>query len=198
MRKIVIQSILLGLLLILNLSGCALPTTEEISTSVPETAAKPEVSHALSPAQDQPADATARQVAEARIDYVVDKEDLKAITGASDYQYIELEGDVIGGSFWSDTSAMLTIEFRIHLGGGMDLLEDYRTAANPQSRVWLESPMWDTAIYYEIGDWDAEIVALRGEDCYAVCFVPSAYSAWSAPELGAALMELLIASASDW
>ena len=170
--------------------------TEEISTSVSESSALPEVFYAPSPVPESLTDATPRQVTEACIEYVVDTEELKAITGVSAYQYTEREGDFISGSFWSDVSAMLTIEFRIYPEGGMDLLEDYRTAANPQSRVWLESPIWDTAIYYEIGDWDAETVALCGESCYVVSFVPSAYPAWNAPELGTALMELLIASAS--
>lgn len=195
-RNTILSALLPALLLMLSLSGCALSSTEETATPMPEPAAKPAASDALSPTPDPAGEAAPRQTGKTGIDTMIDIEELKAVTGASGYQYTDLEEDCIGGSFWSVASAMLTIEFRIHPGGGMDLFEDYRTAANPQSRVWLESPLWDTGIYYEIGDWDAETVALRGEDCYAVSFVPSVYDQWSAPELGAALLDLLVSSAS--
>lgn len=193
-KSAILCGFLFTLLIMLSLSCCALPAPEEISTSTPapETAA----SNAPSPTPDPAASAAPRQTGKTGIDTMIDIEELKAVTGASGYQYADLEEDCIGGSFWSVTSAMLTIEFRIHPGGGMDLFEDYRTAANPQSRVWLESPLWDTGIYYEIDDWDADAVALYGGDCYAVSFIPSAYDHWSAPELGMALLELLVSSAA--
>lgn len=137
----------------------------------------------------------ASPAADEHVDSVVDIEKLAAITGVDNYQYTELEeADTIGGEFWSVTSAMFSIEFRIHPGAGMDLFEDYRTAANPDSRVWPESDLWDTCIYYEIGEYDGEIVAMVGEDCYAVSFVPSAYLQKDPVELGVELMELLIGS----
>lgn len=128
------------------------------------------------------------------VNHLVNLAELSNITGIDNYKYAEIEpGDnFIGERYWTEISAMLTIEFYIHDDGGMDLLEDYRTAANPQSQAWLESPNWETAVYYEIGDYHAEILALADDDCYAISFVPSAYPQWQARELAAALMELLI------
>ena len=80
------------------------------------------------------------------MDSIIAIAQLKAITGVCNYQYLDLDEENIGGCYWSHISAMLTIEFRIHPEGGMDLFEDYRTAANPQSRACLESPLWDTGI----------------------------------------------------
>lgn len=139
---------------------------------------------------------TLPQTNENQINLLAIREGLTAITNIDNYQNEELDDDTIGFYFWTETSAMLTIEFLLHPEGGMDLLEDYRTAANPESRVWLESPSWDTAIYYVIGDWDAETVAVVGEKCYLVRFVPSAYPTWDASELGAELLELFVASSS--
>lgn len=195
-KSAILCGLMLVLLIMLSLSGCALPATEEISAPVAAPEAKPAASEASSSTPEPSAAAAPRQTGKAGMDGIIAVAQLKAITGVSNYQYVDLDEESIGGCFWSVTSAMLTIEFRIHPGGGMDLFEDYRTAANPQSRVWLESPLWDTGIYYEIGDWDADAVALHGEDCYAVSFIPSAYDQWSAPELGAALLELLVSSAA--
>lgn len=185
-KSAILCGLSLALLIMPGLSGRALSATAEISASeaAPET--------------EPTASAAYRPTGKTGMDSIIAIAQLKAITGVSNYQYVDLDEESIGGCFWSVSSATFTIEFRIHSGTGMDLFEDYRTAANPQSRVWLESPLWDTGIYYEIGDWDADAVALYGEDCYAVRFIPSAYDRRSAPELGMALLELLVSSATCW
>ncbi len=194
MRKTII---LIVLMLALVLCGCEFSAPTAVSAPVTQTTAPettPPAPAATAPDPEPPAPESSGKPGDDGIDSVISIKQLGAIMGVNNYQYSDLDEDCIGGRFWSVTSAMLTIEFRIHPDGGMDLLEDYRTVAKPESRVWLESPWWDSGIYYEIDDWTAEIVAVYGGACYGVTFVPSMYTEWGAPELGTALMELLISS----
>ncbi len=132
-----------------------------------------------------------------RIADIVTISELSDITGYTDYQYLEPEysdpenGDP-AGNFWSVYTAMVEIRFRTHASGGVEKLEDYRTAANPGSLVWVESPLWDSGCYYMIGEYDADFVVTRGDVCYYIGFVPSAYPQFDPVELGKSLMTMFI------
>ncbi len=132
-----------------------------------------------------------------RISDVITIKDLSTLTGYADYEYLEPdynnapEGEP-AGVFWSKFTATVRVEFRAHKKGGLEKLEDYRTAAMPGSVVWLESPGWDSGCFYYLDEWTAEIVAVQADTCYFVSFVPSAYPNFEDTTLGIALMELFI------
>lgn len=124
-------------------------------------------------------------------------EKVSEVTGYTDYQYLTPDyddpyGGEPAGVFWSVFSAMLQIEFRAHTQGGMEKLEDYRTAAMPGSVTWLESPLWDTGCFYYLDEWIAEISVVRGETCYFISFVPTAYPEFEPIDLATKLMEMFI------
>ena len=128
---------------------------------------------------------------------VVTIDELAGITGYTDYQYLEPEysdpeNGNPAGNFWSVYTAMVEIRFRAHARGGVEKLEDYRTAANPGSLVWVESPLWDSGCYYMIGEYDADFVVTRGDVGYYVGFVPSAYPQFDPVELGKSLITMFI------
>lgn len=128
---------------------------------------------------------------------VITINDLSKLTGYTDYEYLEPEYNNVrngepAGIFWSRYTATVQIEFRAHLRGGLEKLENYRTAAMPGSVVWLESPLWETGCFYYLDEWTAEIVIARGNGCYFVSFVPSAYPSFNDVKLGSELMEMFI------
>lgn len=140
---------------------------------------------------------TAEPALAMRISDVISTGSLSEITGYTDYQYIEPdynnpENGEPAGNFWSVYTAMVEIRFRAHARGGVEKLEDYRTAANPGSLVWVESPLWDSGCYYMIGEYDADFVVVRGDVCYYVGFVPSGYPQFDPLELGKSLMTMFI------
>jgi hypothetical protein len=138
-----------------------------------------------------------------RISDVVTIDDLSAITGYTDYQYLEPEynhpeNGEPAGNFWSVYTATVEIRFRAHARGGMEKLEDYRTAANPGSLVWVESPLWDSGCYYMIGEYDADFVVTRGDECFYIGFIPSAYPQFDPVELGRSLMTMFIQNSDTY
>ncbi len=149
---------------------------------------------AVTPTTPAPTTEPARAM---RISDVISIDSLAEITGYTDYQYIEPdynnpEDGEPAGNFWSVYTARVEIRFRMHTRGGVEKLEDYRTAANPGSLVWVESPLWDSGCYYMIGEYDADFVVARGDECYYVGFVPSAYPQFDPLELGKSLMTMFI------
>jgi len=176
--------------ILIGLTGCANPpvTTLPVVTSIPTPTPQPD-----------PTDITEKPepVIYWHISDVVSTEDLTTITGYSDYQYIDSDYDDAehgepAGQFWSVYTATVEIKFRAHLYGGTEKLEDYRTAANPGSLVWVESPLWDSGCYYRIGEWDADFVVVRGDACYYIGFVPSAYPEFDPVDLGKSLMTMFV------
>ncbi len=132
-----------------------------------------------------------------RISDVISIDDLSELTGYADYEYMEPDynnatGGEPAGVFWSKFTATVRVEFRAHKKGGLEKLEDYRTAAMPGSVVWLESPLWDSGCFYYLDEWTAEIVAVHADNCYFISFVPSAYPDFDDTTLGIALMEMFI------
>lgn len=128
---------------------------------------------------------------------MVTTSELADLTGYADYQYLlpeydDPEGGEPAGIFWNVFTATVQIEFRAHRYGGLEKLEDYRTAAVPGSLVWLESPLWDTGCFYWLDEWTAEIVAVRKDACYFISFVPSAYPDFTAVDLAEKLMRMFI------
>ena len=178
---------LVVLLLLLGLMACGAPVDNDADDN--DVIVEDETSDESDGTEES--EITEEQNSQANI---IDIEKFQELVGVYNYKSTELdEVDTVGERLWTETSAMLTVTFRIHPGGGTNMLEDYRTAANPGSRVWVDSSLWDAGIYYEIGEWDADFVVVRGEDCYAVSFVPEAHPGWNPVELGQALMELLLA-----
>lgn len=169
------------------LSACGSVTATPAAVSTPILAA----------ASPTPFTPTAEPARAMRISDVISTSDLSEITGYTDYQYIEPDynnpdNGEPAGNFWSVYTAMVEIRFRAHSRGGVEKLEDYRTAANPGSLVWVESPLWDSGCYYMIGEYDADFVVVRGDECYYVGFVPSAYPQFDPLELGRSLMTMFI------
>lgn len=182
MNKSTALYIFFSFLIILNLIGCTFSNTEITSTTEtisPKPSNTPTIETSL---------------LENNKSYIVSADDLQAITGVSNYEYSEFDNDVIGGIYWSQTSAMFTIEFKIFPNGTIDLFEDYRTSAKVQTQSWIDSSSWDTAVFYYIDEWDAETIALFKDDLYVISFIPEAYSTWDPAELGANLLELLIST----
>ncbi len=185
------------IILCLTNAGCApspmnmTPTSPGMETPASRPSAPPSTETPTLSIQSSP------PTAGWRISDVISISQLTEVTGYTDYQYLtpaydDPEGGEPAGTFWSVYSATLQIEFHAHTRNGLEKLEDYRTAAFPGSLVWLESSLWDTGCFYQLDEWTSEIVAVRGDVCYQIAFVPSAYPRFGAEELGIKLMELFI------
>lgn len=185
-------------------AGCA--SSPITMTPLPSVTETPASQPSVQPSTETPTGTTVQSSVSTvgwGISDVISIDQLSRVTGYTDYQYLtpdydDPESGEPAGTFWSVYSAMLQIEFHAHTRNGLEELEDYRTAAYPGSLVWLESHLWDTGCFYQLDEWTSEIVAVKGDVCYQIAFVPSAYPQFSAEELGIKLMELFIQNHLDY
>ncbi len=210
MKKLSVQLMMLGLALLLFLSGCAIgldkdepkstksQATQSTASSKTDATAKTNQPEPTTPLSESLPNTSTNQKGEPNFDFDAGIDKLEKLIGVADYWFIPSETPgVLGGIFTSDTSAMFMIHTYVYIDVGSAWFEGQKTVASAYSPVSLKSSAWDSAIFYVIDEFSAVAVALKGSDAFYTLFVYGGFPSWKGAELGAAIIEMMISVTSN-